>query len=220
MKKDPRIGLIAKIHVAKRDMDLDEVLYREMLKTAVRKTSLRAMNVVELERVVRYFKLKGWQPKSPKRGRSAARRRGEGLPKRELEGKIWALFYELDSLDELRRLDAAVVDAYVERMTAGEGNRHFDNGPRVSAMRFASDKQLHRIVESLKKWVRRVHVRVAVEMCEELMHLTGSELLRICGDVGEIEIYATVCQALEKKGWTFTKCHTCTYLWKEGTSGN
>lgn len=55
-----RNGLIRKIHVARRQLGLDEDAYRELLGQATGMNSLRAMNERDLLAVVRAFYSKGW----------------------------------------------------------------------------------------------------------------------------------------------------------------
>jgi len=77
-----RRGLLAKVHIAIKDLCIDDDIYREILRREFGVASAAALSNRELESLVRYFQGKGW---SPKRGKSqpdqvgALRERALGL---------------------------------------------------------------------------------------------------------------------------------------------
>lgn len=80
-----RRGLLAKVHIAVKDLCIDDGTYREILRREFGVASAAALSNRELESLVRYFERKGW---SPKRGKSspdqagALRERALGLKDR------------------------------------------------------------------------------------------------------------------------------------------
>lgn len=59
-----RRGLLAKVHIAIKDLCIDDGTYREILRREFGVASAAALSNRELEALVRYFKRKGWQAKS------------------------------------------------------------------------------------------------------------------------------------------------------------
>lgn len=63
-------ALLAKIHIAKKDLCLDDGTYRDVLRRVTGKDSASKMLISELERVVYEFGNLGWKPSAkPKHGK-------------------------------------------------------------------------------------------------------------------------------------------------------
>jgi len=63
-------GMLAKIHIAKKDLGLDDDTYRAIIaRHGCGKTSSRDLTITQLDSVLREFTGKGWQPKQPKAGK-------------------------------------------------------------------------------------------------------------------------------------------------------
>lgn len=58
-----RKAMLAKIHIAKKELGLTEEEYRKLLKELTGKESCKYMNENELDLVLQAFYLLGWQPK-------------------------------------------------------------------------------------------------------------------------------------------------------------
>ena len=58
-----RRGLLAKAHIAVKDLCIDDGAYREILRREFGVASAAALSNRELESLVRYFQGKGWSPK-------------------------------------------------------------------------------------------------------------------------------------------------------------
>lgn len=56
--------LLAKIHIAKKELGLDEETYREVLSSEFGVQSSKDLNNEKALKLIRIFKEKGWQPKS------------------------------------------------------------------------------------------------------------------------------------------------------------
>jgi len=73
---EQRRGLLAKVHIATKALDIPDEDYREILKRDFRAKSSKALSIRELQELVRYFESKGWRPTvkpKPYRGESQAR---------------------------------------------------------------------------------------------------------------------------------------------------
>ncbi len=59
--KDSRASLLAKLHIAKKELGLDDDLYRSMLERVTGKRSAAKLSIKELVSMVEEMKSKGWQ---------------------------------------------------------------------------------------------------------------------------------------------------------------
>lgn len=64
--KDYRKAMIAKIHIARKELNLTELQYRDILKKLTGKTSTKYMTSAELHRVLAAFYQMGFKPKKKK----------------------------------------------------------------------------------------------------------------------------------------------------------
>jgi len=66
-KDDPRAkerrALLAKVHIAKKELCLEDIDYRAILEYEFAKRSAADLTILELEYLLGYFRTKGWQPK-------------------------------------------------------------------------------------------------------------------------------------------------------------
>ena len=61
---DQRQGLLAKVHIAKKELALEDWDYRHILKREFRKTSAKYLSILELQYLVALFEETGWRPKT------------------------------------------------------------------------------------------------------------------------------------------------------------
>lgn len=125
------MSAIAAIHVAKRELGMEEEDYRSFLQVIVGKDSLRAMSASEHRRVL-----------------DAMVAKGAGKKKRTLEGpygeKLQALWISGWNLDLVRNNDDDALLAFVRNQTG------------IDHTRFLRDaKDARKAVEALKKWLER-----------------------------------------------------------------
>ena len=101
-----RRGLIASVHIAKADMQLDEDTYRDLLKAVTGHNSAGKCTVPQLKAVLAEMRAKGWTPRPRTKGKTAP------VPDslRPLHSKIWALCSALGK-------DPSYADAIVKRQT-------------------------------------------------------------------------------------------------------
>lgn len=130
-------ALIAKIHVAKTQLGLDDVAYRAMLLRVTGRTSSRDLTQPQAIRVIQEFKRGGWSEKMG--GRSPAKTvSGQYAP---ILRALWLSAYNLGVARS--REDSALI-AFVQRQTG------------LSHTRFLTDAgDAKRAIEGLKKWLAR-----------------------------------------------------------------
>lgn len=73
MKKDTRRDELAIIHIAKKDLGLDDETYRAMLHMCARVTSSAELDHVGRAKVIEHLKSRGWKPKKAKPAEAKAK---------------------------------------------------------------------------------------------------------------------------------------------------
>ncbi|EOW6511036.1 gp16 family protein [Cronobacter malonaticus] len=138
-----RTSLIKLIHVARRDLQLDDDTYRAFLVQCTGKTSCRELSVEQLEQVLDAMKERGFkmQKKHPRR-----RFKGHVTPREKIY-KIWQQMF-LDGF--VSDISDAALDKYVEHLTARR-----NGGQGVSTLAWCHGESLQIVLETLKKW----HIR-------------------------------------------------------------
>ncbi len=148
-----RSQLIKLIHVGKRELALDDDTYRLMLSSETGKTSCKQLNIKQLEQVLGAMKSRGFKHqtnarKTPFKRRLSAK---SGNVKTQID-KINAIWITMFRHGFIRDGSATALDAYVRRMT----NRA--QGEGVDHVAWCTPSQAHAVLESLKRWHRRVMV--------------------------------------------------------------
>ncbi|ABX49292.1 protein of unknown function DUF1018 [Shewanella baltica OS195] len=161
--------LITLINVAKGSLQLDEAIYRAMLKNATGKDSLRAMNLPELEQALEVFKQKGFKTIASKQGatnnKTAVKRRlspAAGKSKLASIDKIRAIWITMGHHLVIQDNSESALDAYVRRMTL----RSKSEG--VDATAWMTEQQAYKVLESLKNWHKRVLIERIIVRGERL----------------------------------------------------
>jgi len=130
-----RARLIKLIHVAKRDLGLDEPTYRVMLRTAGNAESTTKMTVPALQRVLEHAKKAGFVVRS----KTTDRRQDT----RHEARKVRALWLFLHALGAVRDPSEAALAAYVKRIA------------KVDDLHWADGLDMLKLIETLKKWALR-----------------------------------------------------------------
>lgn len=131
-------SLVAKAHVAAKELGLDPDTRRAVQMAVTGHESCADMAVPELERLLRHYREKGWQPKP------AAKARTKKLASAPQHQKIRALWLILADHDVLRDSGEPALRAYVRRHTG------------VGALEWLDVAQASRVIEHLKQWLQRV----------------------------------------------------------------
>ena len=136
-----RRDMLAKLHIAKKDLALGDDAYRDALEAATGKRSAAAMTSRELADALDHFKTRyGWQPKRRRQPKRAGTRR---IASGEIQGKARALWLALYHLGCVRSPEESALDAFCKRQTGAESLRWID--PARAA----------RLIEALKDWAAR-----------------------------------------------------------------
>lgn len=153
MTKDKLIQLI---HVARRELKLDDDTYRQKLQAATGKTSCKQMNLRELNAAYQAFKDSGFK-RSFKRHKTAGKARSTEHQRSAIAGKIRAIWREMYRHGFLKTDSDAGLNAYVKRQT-----RKRNDGEGVAALRWLDDEMASAVLEDLKQWhAREMRINLA-----------------------------------------------------------
>lgn len=138
-----RRPLIAKIHLAKKQLALTDDSYRDVLRRITGLDSAAAMRVDQLDAVLREFARLGWKPK-PAKKRSAT-------PQIRMIHAVWKDIVALQGHG-----DAAALRTFVRRQTRTEATPE-----GVSSPEFLDVAMGNRVLEGLKAWRARLRREAA-----------------------------------------------------------
>lgn len=144
-----RKALMAKIHIAKKQLNLDDDVYRSVLDHVTGQTSCYKMSDNQLTRVLDHFKAKGFKPKSTKSARRMSPNSNEPV-KTPLIRKIRAVWITMHLHGIVRDNSEAALDAYVKRMSAQQ-----NNGFGVESVAWLNGELAYKVLEALKAWHKR-----------------------------------------------------------------
>ncbi len=130
-----RRDMLAKIHIAKKDLGLDDDLYRDALERVTGERSASKLSHSQLEAVLGEFRSRGWKPK---------RRKRSGKPEVR---KVFALWGELR---EMGVATAPGPHGFVKRMTRSE-----EKPDGVEDPEFMDPQEARKVIEALKDWIVR-----------------------------------------------------------------
>ncbi|MCD2176468.1 gp16 family protein [Rhizobium sp. C1] len=129
---------IAAIHVAKKQLGLDEDTYRAKLEVITGKTSVKNMTEAEREKVLNVFRSEGFKPKADRRPNGRLKLSGR------FAGKLQALWIAGWNLGIFDHRDDAALEAFVKRQTG------------LDAVRFCRDAvDARKAIEALKAILAR-----------------------------------------------------------------
>lgn len=145
MKADNRLRLIKLIHVARRELCMDDDTYRLLLsgmKGLGGATSTADLSVPNLYRVLEQLKQRGFKVRPSKKQRP--------LAADDQSKKIRALWLTLCGMGEVRDPSEEALAKFVLKMTG------------IQALQWLSSDQSSQVIENLKKWQLRV-TRAAIK---------------------------------------------------------
>lgn len=134
-KPDMRNRELAQIHIAKKDLGLDDETYRDMLFTIARVRSSGELDHAGRAKVLDHVKSRGWKPKtSPMKARQTD----------DLQINMCrALWLELHAAGKVYNPEESALQRYAQRQT------------KVARLEWLNQKQMNTVIESLKKWLDR-----------------------------------------------------------------
>ena len=137
-----RKALLAQIHIARKELGLDDSTYYPMIETLTGKDSAALMTVVELQQVIDHMRSRGWKnanaPARKRTDRTVFRKSDKGHVR-----KVWALWGALARAGALRDGSKPACRAFVKRMTECEDPE------------WLTPKQANTVIEGLKAIERR-----------------------------------------------------------------
>ncbi len=144
-----RNRLIQLVHVGKRELNLDEDVYRSVLKDVTGKSSCAKMTIKELEQVLEHFKTVGFTVKK-KQAKNGKRYSPKTTPNTVGQvAKLRAVWISMHKQGIVRDGSEQALDSYITRMLQAK-----DSNLSYHAQ-FLSPQQAVKVLESLKKWQKR-----------------------------------------------------------------
>lgn len=155
---DQRRRDLARIHIAKKDMVLDDETYRSIIRNIgkVKSGSSADLSPTGRGRVLQYFKEQGWRPRSKR----------NVTKKRTTDTEILASDGEVKLIRSIwiQMADAGVVHERSEpglrRWVLAATRRYHPDGVGYSAPEFLPDWVAQRTIEHMKQWARRCEVQL------------------------------------------------------------
>ena len=163
-----RQRLIRLIHVAKRDLSMDDDSYRATLLRIGKKASSADLTIPELEKVLEHLKRSGFKVRSKSK---SAPKPAQAKPSRPLaqdleSKKIRALWLFLHELGAVKNPSEEALAAYVKRIAG------------VDALQWISGQQAERLIETMKKWAMRFLPQAVKELAPQVGALPLSDVER------------------------------------------
>lgn len=127
--------LLAKIHIAKAQLNLDDDQYRDIVRRVTGKDSAAKCRYSQLVDLINEFKSLGWKTEKKKAFRRAP---SDGIK------KIYALWGKLQALGAVQSTDKTALDAFVKKYTG------------IDSVQWLQPAQQQKIIEILKQWIKRI----------------------------------------------------------------
>ena len=131
--------MIAKIHLAKNQLGLDDDTYRSIIRQAVGKDSSTKCTDKQLEKIIETLKEKA----RTERDKARQPRRAYEKPNKPSISKIYALWGVLQRSGKIKSQDKAALDAFVRKYTG------------VDHVKWLDESQAQKIIEILKQIIAR-----------------------------------------------------------------
>lgn len=128
---------LAQIHLAKKQLGLDDDTYRAVLWTVARVKSAKDLDWTGRKALLEHFKAKGWKP-APPRSAKASKPAAPGQ-----DGLVRALWSELHAAGKVRDASDAALGSWLKR------NRWPERAE------WLTQRQINQAIEALKKWLTR-----------------------------------------------------------------
>lgn len=130
-----RTQLIKIIHVAKRELCMDEDTYRQLLNTYAGIESTREMNLGQLNQILDAMKKIGFKVRAQKKEKLTATD--------DQSKKIRSLWLEMADEGFIRDCSERAINVYVHRITG------------ISRLDWLNTRAASRVIETLKQWQAR-----------------------------------------------------------------
>ncbi len=146
-----RTNDLAKIHIAKKYLQMDDDIYREIIRTVgkVKSGSSADLDLAGRSRVLHHFKQKGWKPRRKKINKN---------PEMATQGQIDLIHHIWQCLGA----DGVVKDTSKKSLRVWLMNttrRYHDNKVGFSSPEFLPSWVAVKVIEQLKNWANRCGVK-------------------------------------------------------------
>jgi phage gp16-like protein len=131
--------LISKIHVAKKQLDLDEDCYRDLLRRTTGKDSCSQMSDDQLDLVIGAFKVLGFKPTASVK--KAGIRKLADSPQAKMIRGMWL---DLHQMGAVKNPSEDALAAYVKRIA------------KVDDLHWIDGKAADLVINTLRSWKERV----------------------------------------------------------------
>ncbi len=157
-----RRALLAKVHLAKKDLRLDDDTYRAILERETGRRSSADCTVEELERLVAHFRAQGFVPKAIAGGRpSSAVQRAPRRADHPVAKKARALWISLHQLGVVVNASEQALEAFAKRQLGVERMQWMDQAlgfKLVEALKAMAEREGWS--QDLSGVERKLHVRI------------------------------------------------------------
>lgn len=137
-------ALIGKIHVAKKQLGLDDATYRALLSRLTGKDSSKDLTSRQMSLVLAEMERLGFKPIPTKGKKPVKITRTREQADDEQHRKIWALWLDLAAEGIISEASEAGLAGFVKRQTG------------VEALQWLSSRQASAVIEALKGWRARI----------------------------------------------------------------
>ncbi|MCG9624616.1 regulatory protein GemA [Vibrio mediterranei] len=149
--------LIQLIHIAKSQLALDDDTYRALLVNTTGKRSCTQMSGKQLQSVLDVMEAKGFKPKFKSRKQGGKRYSPKsGISKNAIIDVARAIFITMFKQGFVRDGSENALDKYTQRVLKKQEDK-------VDCIAWCNEEQASKVVESLKRWHRRVMIDVMKE---------------------------------------------------------
>lgn len=130
-------SMIAKVHIARKDLALDDTTYRALLMRVTGRESCSKMNMGQISQILDEFKRLGWKPRRPRK--SGQRKMADDAQSRMVRG----MWITLAQNGIVRDSSEEALAAYVKRMTGMED------------LAWLNAAQVNKVINGLRSWLQR-----------------------------------------------------------------
>lgn len=165
----PRTAALAKIHIARKELAMEDEDYRALLQRVAGVASSRDLDAGGLDRVLAELRRLGFKPKPGAQAGKAGqppRKLADDAQSRMMRG----LWIELHDLGYVRDPSEAALAHFAKRMTRSTTPHQAG----VDALQWLSGEQAEKLIEELKKWRDRDALKLATRL-----HLGGTQAKKL-----------------------------------------
>lgn len=139
-----RTNELAMIHIAKKDLNIDDEAYRNILWTCARVHSSKDLDFHGRNKVIEHFKACGWKAKPPAKTKQTTKLSAE--PQHKMIRGLWLELHAVGT----------VIDPSEQAIL-----RFIKNQTKIDRMEWLSNKQASQIIERLKQWLARATAKTS-----------------------------------------------------------